>query len=97
MRLLLFAAMLAVALAGCTDGPDESRDWRVSGHFTAEPRPDWDEWNALVATYTDAPAMIMESFPEQFAVEGLTEAGCAAFRAEVLALPYVASAGDCRT
>lgn len=97
LRTTAALALFAVAgalVAGCAD---DMPTYRVSGAFTADPRPDWDEWEALVARYADEPAVLRESFPEQFSVGGLSRQDCEAFRGDAAALPYVASVGPCRT
>ncbi len=88
----LLVALSAVTVSGCIK---EAADWQASGAFTAEPRPDWDEWEALVAKYSDEPAVIMESFPEQFRVVGMFQGECNAFVREARDLPYVERVGPC--
>lgn len=79
-------------MAGCLDdGPK----YRVSGAFTAEPRPDWDEWGRVLVKYPHGDVAIAESFPEQFFVAGMRHADCEAFRVEAAALAFVASIGPC--
>lgn len=88
-----FLLLVLLPLAGCVDPSGDT--WQARGTFTEEPRPDWEAWAALVADYTDQPAAIMESYPEQFLVTGMTKPDCEAFVAEARALAYVRSVRDC--
>lgn len=93
---LLMAALAAafLPLAGCVADADEGMV-RLHGTFTADPRPDWDAFEDLVAQYTDESAAILESFPEQFLIDLDSMQDCEALRAKLDQKPWVASVGDC--
>lgn len=93
-RLRPSAIALVVLLSGCA-APDPSPTFSLSGSFTADrTQGDLDEFAAIVDPYSDDVA-IMESFPEQFSIRGIT-GGCEQLRATLEAKDYVASVGACR-
>lgn len=91
-----WAILLLIPLAGCVaEGPEEPTH-RVSGTFTTEwssSQQDREHFDALVQKY-DGEAVIMESFPEQFAVT-LGETNCYLLVQELEDQPYVGNVGAC--
>lgn len=94
----LWTGLLAVGcllLAGCLGSSTEPTPFRLSGSFTEDrTQADLDEFHALVEPYaTDV--RIMESFPEQFAIDGRDLARCDGLAALLASKDYIAHVGDC--
>lgn len=82
-------------LAGCLDAPSGGPH-RLGGSFTAEAtQAQVDEARAL-AEAEGGDMAVMESFPLQFGVTGLSGEACGRLRAALDAKPYVASVGACQ-
>jgi hypothetical protein len=92
MRAFALAALLL--LPGCLEA--SPTPFGLSGSFTADrTQEDLEEFQALVAPYaTDV--RILESFPEQFAIDGRDLGDCAELAALLEAKDYVAQVGACR-
>lgn len=92
MRLLVATALFVLA-AGCAT-PDGGGSFRLSGSFTSDrTEADLADFQAVVRPYSDDVA-IMESFPEQFAINGIV-GRCEQLRATLEAKPYIANVGAC--
>jgi hypothetical protein len=96
MRAVPFAllALLAFALSsGCISSAPTP--FRLHGAFTADrTEADLREFHALVGPYA-SDVRIMESFPEQFAIDGKDVRQCDELSALLKAKPYVAQVGPC--
>jgi hypothetical protein len=85
--------VLVLLSAGCLSAAPTP--FRLSGAFTAErTEADLQEFQALVEPYADD-VRILESFPEQFAIDGRDRDRCDELAALLRAKPYVAHVGDC--
>jgi hypothetical protein len=91
MRTLPFVALLL--LSGCLSSAPTP--FRLAGAFTAErTEADLQEFHALVEPYA-ADVRILESFPEQFGIDGHDLERCDELAALLVAKDYIASVGDC--
>src|SRR5688572_11669685 len=90
--------LLVVALAGCVQAPDDpgQAEHRFGGSFTAQATQAQIEDFGRRMQAHHGEAIIMESFPAQFLVDGFGLDDCMAARNEARSLPYVASTNDCR-
>ena len=91
-RLLL--VLLVVAASGCMSGP-EGAAYQLSGAFTAQrTQADIEEFHEIVAPFS-SDVRIMESFPEQFVVAGMSKTGCDDARSQLVGKPYIGSLSQC--
>jgi hypothetical protein len=89
----VFTALLGVLASGCA--ATEPTPFRLSGAFTAErTEADLQEFHALVGPYADD-VRILESFPEQFAIDGRESDRCDELAALLRAKAYIATVSDC--
>jgi hypothetical protein len=89
---VLFALALA---AGCTTG-DGSHAHGFGGAFTPEAtQEEVAEFSNVMEQRHGGSVAVMESFPMQFHVRGLTETGCTQARQEAAGLQYVDSVAAC--
>gem|GEM_PF-6703891 len=99
MRLLALALLVAL-LAGCAQAPDgalpgDNSNFRVSGSFDANAtQQDYDRASGIAASHGGTMQML-ESFPPQFIVSGLTDVACQKVSEALRAEPHVAKVGGC--
>ena len=85
--------LVLLLLSGCLSSAPTPFD--LSGSFTADrTQADLDEFHALVDPYADD-VHIMESFPEQFAIDGKDVRRCDELLGLLKAKPYIAQVGPC--
>jgi hypothetical protein len=85
--------VLALLFAGCSQGIAEHQ---FGGSFTeAATQNDIQDFRTRMEKHGATDVLILESFPAQFVVRGLTT-NCEAARSEAGSLAYVRSVNDCR-
>jgi hypothetical protein len=95
----LLPLLLVVAfLAGCADAPygapsGAAPGFRLSGSFDKEAtQQDYDRAQGIAASHGGTMALL-ESFPVQYVVSGLTDVACQKVREALQKEPHVASVG----
>lgn len=91
MRLIL-ALLFAASLAGCTNDPT---DVSLGGTFSSQrTQNDLTDFHFTVEAFAKDVA-IMESFPERFNIQGLTQSQCEDLFARLEVKSYLTSLGPC--
>lgn len=94
---LALALAPALVLAGCLAPRPAADEWTFSGTFTeAATQAEMDALGRELRDRWGVDMLVMESFPEQLLVRGLSEAECPDARGLVAAKPFVLRVGECR-